>query len=73
MFEPLCFKCQAESADLAESLCEFANPGAEVVWVVQTDDHVVAMDDWFSGAFDEYEATNHSIVDVDDEVLVDEF
>lgn len=65
--EPLCFKCEAENADFAESLCEFANPGAEVVWVVQTDDPVAAMDDWFTGALNEWSSA------MDDEVLVDEF
>jgi hypothetical protein len=44
---PFGFRCQAENADHAEDQCLDAEPDADIVWVVQTDDYQAALDDYY--------------------------
>lgn len=44
---PFAFMCQADDTDHAEEQCLDANPDAEIVWIVQTDNVDVALADYW--------------------------
>ena len=45
---PLAFRCQADDSDHAEEQCLDANPDAEIVWMVMTDDPEKAYTDYWN-------------------------
>jgi len=44
---PFGFRCQAEDTDHAEEQCLDAEPDAELVWVVETDDYQEALEHYY--------------------------
>lgn len=44
---PLGFVCQADDTEHAEEQCMDAEPDADIVWVVITDDYDVALRDYW--------------------------
>jgi hypothetical protein len=49
---PFGFLCQADSGDHAEEQCLNAEPDAEIVWVVETNDYQVALNDYWGNTND---------------------
>ena len=45
---PLGFRCYAEDSDHAEEQMLDAEPDATSVWVVETSDYMIAIEDWFN-------------------------
>ena len=44
---PYAFVCEADNGDHAEEQCVNADPGCEVVWVVQTQSFAEALRDYY--------------------------
>lgn len=49
---PYAFSCQADDTDHAEEQCLDAEPGCDIVWVVETDNVTHAYDDYYNGVSD---------------------